>query len=500
MKGTPVQGSNGSFRWATHGFTSLIGDITVLTLSIVVLSFISTLFTYSSHGPPLMYMPLGLAFAFILVRGDDRWPGLFLGMIANSLMFDDGLLSTLPGIIVSNIGITLSVLIGVRLVKRYGSPKNPFSSLRTLPPLLLAMVVVVPVLSTVSLLFMSYMETGHLDDLSYVISSHFFGHCLGAALFLPLFISLDLYVKKLDSNLDPFVAVPLFLVITLGSIVMFNQFSGSNAELALILAVLIVPLVLLTVNYAGLFGGTMGIFLISVGMINSYSDMANSSLNMEFWSTILLQAFLIMLTVVVCIYYSVVRESKDNLKELNHRVRNSLLMVIGLVRLQAMSAQSPSGIVLDDLENRLIVMSTVCDAQHEYGYGTANFAGIMSVLSPRMVDWPRLTGSGWDMQLEIERANLAALIVNEVATGAGRFGDRRSIQIDLERKGADVVMSIDLNRDGPIRSLSDPELMLLRKIIMRHPRTLIQTIGSGLIITMPESAGAEGDYMTGGSA
>ena len=497
MKGCPVQGSKGSFRRTTDGLASIIADNLVLALAVVILSFISTLFTYSSQGPPVMYIPLGMAFAFILVRGDDRWPGLLLGLVLNSLLVGDRMLSLLPTILLSDLGIVLSVLIGVRMVKRYGSQKNPFSSLRTLPPLLLAMVVVVPVLSTVSHLLMAYIELGHLEDLTYVIASHFFGHSLGTALLMPLFVSLDLYYKKMDSNLDPYVAVPLFLVITSASILMFNQFSHSNVEPALILAVLIVPLVLLTVNYAGLFGGTMSIFLISVGMINSYSDLATSSLNMEFWSTVVLQMFLIMMTVVVCIYYSVVRESKDNLMELNHRVRNSLLMVIGLVRLQAFSAHSPSSTVLDDLENRLIVMSTVYDAQHEHGYGTAHFAGIMAALVPRMMDWPRLEGEGWDIQLELESANLAALIVNEVATGVGRSEGDRIPRIVLERRGTDVVMDIDLKRKEPVRSLSDPELMLLRKIIMRHPRTKVQFSGCRLMITLPESGGPEDPLRSG---
>jgi len=500
MKGWPVPGSTESVRRAPHRITWFLGENLLFALAVLLLSSVSTLFTYSSHGPPLMFIPSGMAFAFILVRGDDRWPGLLIGLMANSYLFGNGLLSTLPTILLSDLGITLSVLIGVRVVKRYGSRNNPFSNLRTLPPMLLAALLVVPALSTVSQILMVYIESGSIDDLTFTLASHFFGYSIGTTLFMPLFISLDLYWKKLDSNVDPFVSVPLFLLVTLISILMFHEFAVSNAEVALVLAVIIMPLLLLTVNYAGLFGGTMSIFLVAVGMVNSYSEMANSSVSMEFWSTIALQMYLILLVLVVCIYYSVLRESKDNVMELNHRVRNNLLLAISLVKLQAGPGRDhPSG-VLDDVENRLIVMSTVCDAQHEHGYGTANFAKIMDALQPRMGDWPEISGSGWEVDLEIDRANLAALIVNEVAQGAYRHDQCRRMRIDLLRQGSDIIMNIDLNRERPIRSLADQDLMLLRQVLMRHPRTKISMRGCQLSITLPEAEDATSNSRSGGSS
>jgi len=473
-------------REAAYPKADVLFENLILALGILFLGMVSSVFTYSSEGPSIMYLPLGAGFAVLLTRGESRWPGLLIGLMAESYLLDQ-LTSSFITILLADVGMVLSVLIGTRMVKRYGCRGNSFSSLKCLFPILVAMVLVVPVLSTVANILTLYMEVGSLDDLTYLIVSRLIGTSLGTAVMFPMLFSMSLYQKKLDSNLDAFGAVPIFMILAAVSVIMFNQFSASNIETGLVLSVLIIPLVLLAVNYAGLFGGSMGIFLIAVGMVNTYSSSAASSADVEFWSTIILQVHLMMLMVVSCIYYSIIRESKDNLMEVNHRVRNNLLLVISLVKLQACSVKNESSsFALDDVEDRLIVMSTVCDAQHEHGYGTANFAKIMKVLQHKMSDWPTITGNGWDLDLELERANLAGLIVNEVAMGSFRYNNSRPLCIDMCRGEKGVIMSIDLNRQEGIRSLNDQGLMLLRQILMRHPKTEISWSGSVLRITLPE--------------
>ena len=153
-------------------------------------------------------------------------------------------------------------------------------------------------------------------------------------------------------------------------------------------------------------------------------------------------------------------EKEVLLKEIHHRVKNNLQIVISLLRLQSRQITEPVYIaMLKDIQSRIRVMALI----HEKLYGTADFARIdfkeyvqglaESVLTTYDTSEGRITFSleGGSVFVNMEQAIPCGLIINELITNAIKYafpGDSKGEIAILLREPADREIEIIVRDNG----------------------------------------------------
>ncbi len=151
------------------------------------------------------------------------------------------------------------------------------------------------------------------------------------------------------------------------------------------------------------------------------------------------------------------REKDTLLREIHHRVKNNLQVVLSLVRLQ----QERDGGATDlaaPTETRINAMAMV----HEMLYQSADLGRVdLSAYIPRLADLVMLGGTvpvGADLRVETEPLHLSldravpfALVFNELLSNACKYAIRRGggtrIDVTLRKEGGEGVLT--LQDDGP---------------------------------------------------
>lgn len=163
------------------------------------------------------------------------------------------------------------------------------------------------------------------------------------------------------------------------------------------------------------------------------------------------------------------REKEVLLKEIHHRVKNNLQMIVSLINLQAAKLDDPATrSVFEETRSRVHAIALL----HERLYGSRNLgridmadylAGLASDLGSTNVD-PRpiaLRVEAEDLYLEMDAAVPIGLIVNELVTNAykhafpPRLRQSGQIRVELRREGDTIALAVSDDGIGYPASL-DP--------------------------------------------
>ena len=184
------------------------------------------------------------------------------------------------------------------------------------------------------------------------------------------------------------------------------------------------------------------------------------------------------------------------LREVNHRVKNSLQMVSNLLTLQSMTLQDEAvRHQFRDARSRIHAIAQVHQRLYQTDtFRTIEFGGFVRDLCRTLTE----TAGGAetldmkveadDLELPIERAAPLGLVANELVTNAikHRGSEPAKVSVTLEREGEDVVLTVADQGPGlppgfdPARS---------RSLGMMLINNLVQQIGGRLdVISIPRGA------------
>jgi len=145
------------------------------------------------------------------------------------------------------------------------------------------------------------------------------------------------------------------------------------------------------------------------------------------------------------------------LKEVNHRVKNNLHMVISLLESQAMYLENDALKALETSKRRIFSMSLI----HQKLYQSENVKTIdMSVYLPELVNYLRESfddGKYIHFRLEVESIHLSisqaipiALVLNEAITNSVKyaFPQKKMGEISIEMHQADEIIELTIGDNG----------------------------------------------------
>jgi PAS domain S-box-containing protein len=183
---------------------------------------------------------------------------------------------------------------------------------------------------------------------------------------------------------------------------------------------------------------------------------------------------------------SSLKEKEVLLKEIHHRVKNNLQIVISLMRLESRSfSEERVRAALKDLETRIRAMALV----HEHLYHSSDLAKIgfkdyLKGLCEELFRTYRADGGRIALEidaeavaLDIERAIPCGLIINELLTNAIKYafpGDRKGVLRVAIRNTSDNEVEIVVGDDG----IGMPETLDIRNA---------KTLGLQLVTTLAEN-------------
>jgi two-component sensor histidine kinase len=171
------------------------------------------------------------------------------------------------------------------------------------------------------------------------------------------------------------------------------------------------------------------------------------------------------------------------LKEVNHRVKNNLHMVISLLESQAMYLENDALKAMQSSKHRIFSMSLI----HQKLYQSDDVKTIdMSVYLPELVNYLRDSfGAGRlihfslevePVQLSIAKAIPLALVLNEAITNSIKYafpGNRRGeISIKMRQTGENIELIIMDNGVGMVKAMEDTDSLGLKLM-----RGLVEEIG-----------------------
>lgn len=148
------------------------------------------------------------------------------------------------------------------------------------------------------------------------------------------------------------------------------------------------------------------------------------------------------------------REKEMLLREIHHRVKNNLQLILSIIRLQQ-STESSIGTFSAALESRIRAITEV----HELLYESSDltmipmqrlFRGLASVAA-MAAGPPEISVDSPDISLPIETAMPLSLITNELITNSLRYGHRedRHIRILVSMRATDAGLELVVSDEGP---------------------------------------------------
>jgi len=153
------------------------------------------------------------------------------------------------------------------------------------------------------------------------------------------------------------------------------------------------------------------------------------------------------------------REKEVLLKEIHHRVKNNLQMIVSLLNLQAGRAEDPGTLDhLDVIRRRIYSIALL----HEKLYGSADLSGLRfdEYIRSLVQDLPAVNAAGVPIRIRLRLAPVvidfqsavpSGLILNEAVTNAVKhaFSGRREGRIEIAmRNAADGAVALTVADDG----------------------------------------------------
>jgi two-component sensor histidine kinase len=188
------------------------------------------------------------------------------------------------------------------------------------------------------------------------------------------------------------------------------------------------------------------------------------------------------------------------LKEVNHRVKNNLHMVISLLESQALYLESDALKAMESSKHRIFSMSLI----HQKLYLSDNVKTIdMSVYLPELVNYLRDSfdaGKYIHFSLEVDPVQLSvsqavplALVLNEAITNSVKYafpGKRLGeISVEMRQTGENIELIIMDNGVGMVKATKDTDpdslgLKLIRGLIKEINGQIQFENNNGTIITI----------------
>ena len=142
--------------------------------------------------------------------------------------------------------------------------------------------------------------------------------------------------------------------------------------------------------------------------------------------------------------------------ELNHRVKNTLAIVISIVGQTLRSSPGPDE-AFKRIQARLLALSNTHDLLNETSWDGATLRDVLRAeLKPYQDEERRIVLDGGSVELEPKRALALGLIVHELATNAAKYGSLSTsegrLEVTWHAREVDGVPHLDLQwleRGGP---------------------------------------------------
>ncbi|MDX6483932.1 MAG: two-component system, sensor histidine kinase PdtaS, partial [Gaiellaceae bacterium] len=156
-------------------------------------------------------------------------------------------------------------------------------------------------------------------------------------------------------------------------------------------------------------------------------------------------------------------------QEIHHRVKNNLQTVASLLRLQARAVDriDPRK-ALDDSVNRILAIAAVHEVLTERRDEDVELADLFERLRAMLVQG---VGAGREVDARLEPVSLAghratalALVFSELLGNALEHGGR-SVRIELERRGGDVLLAIADEGAGVEGTAAGTGLSIVRALV-----------------------------------
>lgn len=182
-------------------------EILLVTLTYIVTARVGQYFAIDPGNITPVWIPSGIMFSWVVLRGYYIWPGIFLGaFIGNTWAYLDvsSIEQMLPGIFsgsANGVGDVLCSVGAVYLIRRFAGTADPFGRFRHFWYFMLFAVTLGPAVSAVfgitSLWLSGFM---HSDQLLLGYLTWFIGDGVGVLLFAPLFLSMKFTPATMNST------------------------------------------------------------------------------------------------------------------------------------------------------------------------------------------------------------------------------------------------------------------------------------------------------------
>ncbi len=172
--------------WKRHRATRrYLGGVAALVVAYYAAAHIGYAFAFSGPVAALVWLPVGVAVAFLYVKGMQFWPGVMIGdLLVNNY-------TTLPlgSALAQSIGNLLEVLVATALLRRWCPDKEPLGSVRGVVGALAAVACGTFVSATVGSIASWSGNTIDAESLPYVWRTWWLGDFSGCLIIVPLAIS-----------------------------------------------------------------------------------------------------------------------------------------------------------------------------------------------------------------------------------------------------------------------------------------------------------------------
>lgn len=152
---------------------------------------------------------------------------------------------------------------------------------------------------------------------------------------------------------------------------------------------------------------------------------------------------------------SALKEKELLLRELQHRVKNNLAMMLSLIDMEKEKLKNPElKLLLGDLENRIHTLSELYNLLYETGTGTIPLKRYIQEICRSLgqnEQFP-ITTELEEIDLDIKRATSLGIIANELITNASKYAfsekNKGNIRIALAREKGSIILTVQDNGKG----------------------------------------------------
>ena len=181
------------------------------------------------------------------------------------------------------------------------------------------------------------------------------------------------------------------------------------------------------------------------------------------------------------------------MREMSHRVKNSLMLVTGMLAMQARTTDVPDvKRVLTDAETRVATIAAVHDhLWRQPDLETIDLAAFLRDLCSRLAQTSirhTLSFEGTPCRIDTDRAIQAALLVNELVTNAIKHAySSGGGRVDVSINATDDVISLTVSDEGVgLPDDFDPHESSGRSLGMRVVKGLVRQLQAEFIVTRTE--------------